>query len=102
VSADGLTVKSDPGSGIRVGAWHATPPDDPLPEATVLSFVQVEGNPSFEDKDVEVTEASVLGARAVPYNEETNSEGVLSKILLRGVVSFPRNSPPQTSKVLAF
>ncbi|HEY0458608.1 MAG TPA: carboxypeptidase-like regulatory domain-containing protein, partial [Pyrinomonadaceae bacterium] len=102
VSADGLTVKSDPGSGIRVGAWHATPPEDPLPEATVLSFVQVEGNPSFENKDVEVTEASVLGARAVPYNEETNSEGILSKILLRGVVSFPRNSAPQTSKVLAY
>ena len=107
VSADGRIVRSDAGSGIRVGAWHAappraTPPDAPAPEATVLSFVQVEGNPAFEDKDVEVTEASVLGARVIPYNEETNAEGILSKILLRGVVSFPRNSPPQTSKVLAF
>lgn len=102
VSADGRVVISDPGSGIRIGAWHATPPEDPLPEATVLSFIQIEGNPAFEGKDVEVTEASVLGVRAVPYSEETNTEGVLSKILLRGVVSFPRNSPVQTSKVLAY
>ena len=102
VSADGRVVNSDPGSGIRVGAWHATPPEDPLPEATVLSFVQIEGNPTFEDKDVEVTEASILGVRAVPYNEETNAQGILTKILLRGVVSFPRNSPPQTAKVLAY
>lgn len=106
VSADGRIVKSDAGSGIRVGAWHAlppaVPPDAAPPEATVLSFVQIEGNPAFEGKDVEVTEASVLGARVIPYNEETNAGGILSKILLRGVVSFPRNSPPQTSKVLAY
>lgn len=58
VSADASVVRSDPGSGIRVGAWHALPPrrppggggGGPQPaEATVLSHVKVEGNPAFED-----------------------------------------------------
>ncbi|MCA9514104.1 MAG: hypothetical protein KC635_04110, partial [Myxococcales bacterium] len=29
VSADGRTLRTDPGSGIRVGAWHAIPPSRP-------------------------------------------------------------------------
>lgn len=31
VSADGRSVIGDPGSGIRVGAWHAFPPPPPKP-----------------------------------------------------------------------
>jgi hypothetical protein len=102
VSADGRNVTSDAGSGIRMGAWHALPPEPPALEATVLSYVQVEGNPAFEGKDVEVTEASVLGTRAVPYSRESNSSGKLSRVHLRGVVAMPRNAPPRVGTVLSF
>ncbi len=65
VSADGKSVTSDAGSGVRVGSWHALPPDPPEPEVTVLGHIQVEGNPAFEDKEIVSAEAWVEGTRAV-------------------------------------
>jgi hypothetical protein len=65
VSADGRSVNSDPGSGIRVGAWHATPPDPPKPEVTVLGFLQIAGNPAFDGKSITSLNAWVEGTRAV-------------------------------------
>lgn len=50
VSADGKRVASEPGSGIRVGAWHALPPEPPQPEVTILGHIQISGNPTFEGK----------------------------------------------------
>ncbi|HEV7744529.1 MAG TPA: hypothetical protein VGO56_06010 [Pyrinomonadaceae bacterium] len=41
VSADGKQITSDPGSGIRVGAWHATPPPPPKPETVVTAISDV-------------------------------------------------------------
>jgi hypothetical protein len=65
VSADGRDVKSDAGSGIRVGAWHALPPPKPQPEATVLGYIQISGNPNFENKTITNLDAWVEGTRAV-------------------------------------
>ena len=45
VSADGRTVTTASGSGIRVGAWHALPPDPPQAEVTAMAHLQVLGNP---------------------------------------------------------
>lgn len=60
VSADGRSVVSDPGSGIRVGAWHGAPPPNPEPEAVVLSHVKVKDNPLFEGAAVVNSETFVL------------------------------------------
>lgn len=65
VSGDGKSVKSDPGSGIRVGAWHATPPVPPRPEVTVTGHIQIEGNPAFADRVATDENAWVEGTRAV-------------------------------------
>jgi hypothetical protein len=65
VSADGRSVKSDPGMGIRVGAWHGTPPDPPKPQVTVLGQIQLDGNPAFQNKVVTRLDAWVDGVRAV-------------------------------------
>ncbi|MEK6279385.1 MAG: hypothetical protein AABN95_03450 [Acidobacteriota bacterium] len=64
VTADGREVKSDAGSGIRVGAWHALPPPEPEPEVTVVGHIQIEGNPAFEDKVITSVNAWVDGAPA--------------------------------------
>ena len=64
VTADGKSVKSDPGSGVRVGAWQALPPPEPQVEVTVLGHIQMAGNPAFEGKVVRVNEAWVEGQRA--------------------------------------
>ncbi|MBX7223316.1 MAG: hypothetical protein K1Y36_25615 [Blastocatellia bacterium] len=34
VSADGKSIANDPGSGIRIGAWHGTPSPAPPPNST--------------------------------------------------------------------
>ncbi len=65
VSADGRTVTSDEGSGIRVGAWHALPPPAPQPEVTVLGHIQFKDNPAFQDQFVRVSETWVEGVQAV-------------------------------------
>ena len=68
VSGDGSSVTSDAGSGIRVGAWHAFPPDPPKPEVTVLGYIQLKDNPAFEGKHIDSAEAWVEGSRAVPLD----------------------------------
>jgi hypothetical protein len=65
VSADGRSVTSDHGSGIRVGAWHAFPPPPPKPEVTVLGYIQIKGNPAFENKALADDYVFMHGARAV-------------------------------------
>lgn len=64
VTQDGRSVKSDPGSGIRVGAWHGVPPPPPQPEVTVLGHIQFSGNSAFEGRLVRVKEAWVEGQPA--------------------------------------
>lgn len=94
VSADGRAVRSDPGSGVRMGAWHALPPEPPAKEATVLSHVEVERNEDFAGRSVEITEAVVRAVRAVPYSEERSAGGGLSKILLRAIIPMPPDEEP--------
>ncbi|MCB9728275.1 MAG: PKD domain-containing protein [Deltaproteobacteria bacterium] len=45
VSADGLSVLSDPGSGIRVGAWHGGPPPKPPDKCRVKGSVSPPPSP---------------------------------------------------------
>lgn len=100
VSVDGRTVKSDPGNGIRVGAWHATPPPDPAPEVTVLGHVQIKDNPTFEGKDVINNEAWVEGTRAVLISAPPSlSEAI--RLDYRATFSLPRNSSPRSVKMEA-
>lgn len=40
VSSDGKLVTSDPGNGIRVGAWHAIPPPPPAPTTTLTGSTE--------------------------------------------------------------
>ena len=96
-SSDASIVKSDPGSGIHVGAWHALPPPAPQPEVTVLGHIQVEGNPIFEDRVINKTEAWVEGARAVPLftlsSQSSNAQSgvVPSKLDYRATFPLPPN-----------
>lgn len=65
VSADGKTIISDAGSGLRSGNWYGFPPDVPGRQITVSGHIQVEGNPEFDAKVVVDAEAWVEGTRAV-------------------------------------
>lgn len=64
VSADGQSVQSDPGSGIRVGAWHALPPSKRQPEVTIPGPIQIAGNPAFENKKIVEAMAWAEGFRS--------------------------------------
>lgn len=64
VSGDGQTVTSDPGSGIRSGGWYAFPGERTYAEYTSVNFLQIEGDPEFEGKDIHV-ETSSGGKSAV-------------------------------------
>jgi hypothetical protein len=64
VTEDGREVRSDAGSGIHIGAWHALPPPKPKPEVTVLGHIQIAGNPAFEGKTITKLEAWVDGEPA--------------------------------------
>jgi Glucodextranase, domain B len=86
VTADGREVKSNPGSGIRVGAWHAVPPPEPQPEVTVLSHVKVKDNPLFEDAIIKNSETWVEGTRAVLL---TNLGQTSSALAGPGQISTP-------------
>lgn len=66
VSADGKTVTSETGSGIRIGAWHSFPGNQACPEVITLGHIQIAGNPAFEGKAIVSSEAWVEGVRAVP------------------------------------
>ncbi len=70
VGADGTYLVSDPGSGIRVGAWHAGPPPIPPPpcpsEATVeLADTPPEG-PKPEQKECICEECGVRWTCLIP------------------------------------
>lgn len=108
VNPDGFSVKSDPGSGIRVGAWHALPPQPPSPEVTVLGYVQIEGNPQFEGKEIISEQAWVEGERAVLLTGSGGSGSSLTgespyanlpRLDYRATLAVPRNSPPLTSRM---
>ena len=109
VSSDGRVIKSDPGSGIRLGAWHALPPEPPEPEVSVLGHIQISGNPLLEGKDILETDAWVEGTRAVQISgaggpggtnqlitAATNSgSNAVTRLNYRATFSVPRNSPPR-------
>lgn len=98
VSTDGRTVKSDPGSGIRVGAWHALPPDPPQPEVTVLGQVQITGNPMFKNKAIVNAEAWVEGERAVLLTTQDEAD-VWS---FRATYSLAPDAPPEAKMEATF
>lgn len=64
VSADGQTVESDAGSGIRGGGWYAFPGEQTYAEYTSVNFLQIEGDPELEGKDVHL-EVSLGGKSAM-------------------------------------
>jgi hypothetical protein len=91
VSADGLTVSSDVGSGIRVGAWHGLPPPPAQQEVTVLGHVQLKDNPAFSKKVVDRAEAWVEGTRAVLVSPPDADE----RLDFRASYSVPPGSGPR-------
>ena len=97
VSADGQRVASDSGSGIRTGAWHALPPEDPDPEVTVLGHIQLKDNPAFENKVILDAEAWVEGTRAV-ITSAPDAEDFLD---FKATFTMPRNAPPRQAKMEA-
>ena len=114
VSADGRIVKSDSGSGIRVGAWHALPPPEPAPEVSVLGHIQIKDNPTFEGKEIINKEAWVEGTRAVPlfsFSSETGTGSLAgnsspsfdppSRLDYRATFSLPRNQAGRSAKMEA-
>jgi len=88
VSAEGREVKSDPGSGIRVGAWHGVPPTPPQPEVTVLGHIQFAGYPAFEGRLVRVKEAWVEGQPA----QRMTSGSSVPRWDYRATLSIPPNT----------
>jgi hypothetical protein len=64
VSDDALTIVNDEGHGIRGGGWYAFPSERTQPELTNVNYVQIEGNPELEDKDLSL-QAYSDGKRAV-------------------------------------
>jgi hypothetical protein len=94
VSEDGSRVQSDPGSGIRVGAWHALPPPPPQEEGTVLGYIQVEGNPVFENKVIDEAAAWVEGSAAVPLARPVPIQ-LAKRIDFKGTAAVLRDSPPK-------
>jgi cytoskeletal protein CcmA (bactofilin family) len=76
VTADGLRVRNDPGSGIRVGAWHSLPPrpggggGNPQPdEITVIAQIKIKGNPDLEGVHINDILAQLGGNRAMVLTE---------------------------------
>jgi hypothetical protein len=58
VSGNGQIVESDAGSGIRGGGWYAFPGERTYAEYTDVDFLQIEGDPELEGKDVHVEMSS--------------------------------------------
>jgi hypothetical protein len=84
-----------------VGAWQSLPPEPPQPEVTVLGYVQVEGNPALDGKEIISKEAWVEGQRAVETSAPTNLDGVITRVQYRAVLTLPRDAPPRPAKVEA-
>jgi hypothetical protein len=64
VSTDGQTVESDAGSGIRGGGWYAFAGEQTYAEYTRVNYLQIEGDPELEGKDLHL-EVSSGGKSAV-------------------------------------
>lgn len=64
VSDDAQAIVNDDGHGIRGGGWYAFPSERTQPELTNVNYVQIEGNPELEDKDLSL-QAYSDGKRAV-------------------------------------
>jgi hypothetical protein len=88
VSADGKTVSNEPGSGIRVGAWHGFPAIPPCPEAVVLGSIQLGGNPLFHGKAIVNEEVWVEGARAIRMTGPDDA-GTASSWTYRATLTLP-------------
>ena len=65
VSDDGKTVINDDGSGIRGGGWYAFPSEKTHPEFTNVDFMQIEGDPYFENAAIINLEVYYEGKSAV-------------------------------------
>lgn len=76
VSADGRSVASNPGSGIRIGAWHALPGGgrggNPPSEVTVLGQIKIEGNADLEGRHIDDIMAQYGGNRAVTLTDRAH------------------------------
>ncbi len=88
-------MKSDPGSGIHVGAWHALPPPpEPMAEVTVLGQIQLLGNPAFEGKTITRIEAWVDGQPAAvtpnPANEPLADDVAFANVKV--TLAIPENT----------
>jgi hypothetical protein len=93
VSADGRTVTTAPGSGIRVGAWHALPPDPPQAEVTALAHLQVLGNPKLEGRHIDDVMGSAMGYSATTLTPRAAWHDS-PEILLRVRFNVDRDAPP--------
>ena len=93
VSADGKTVTTNPGSGIRVGAWHALPPDPPQAEVTALAHLQVLGNPLLEGRHIDDVYGSGMGFSATVLTPRAAWHDSL-ELQLRLRFTVDRDAPP--------
>lgn len=99
VSADGQRVTSDPGSGIRVGAWHAFPPSPPSPgggappteEITVLGQIKITGNSDLEGIHIDEVLAQLGGRRAMVLTAQAQWHHS-PELLVRGTETRRRGS----------
>ncbi|MBL8783557.1 MAG: hypothetical protein JNJ59_01545, partial [Deltaproteobacteria bacterium] len=74
VGPDGAYIMSDPGSGIRVGAWHSAPPPIPPPPCPSTATVEAEppkpGEPPPKQKECICEECGVRWTCLIPENPE--------------------------------
>lgn len=99
VSADGRTVTTDPGGGIRVGAWHAAPRppggggNPPNSDYTVTGDIQIEGNPDLELVHIDDILVSAGGNRGIVLTDRSQWHHVpVLTARVRGTA--PGGSPP--------
>lgn len=98
VTSDGREVRSDPGEGIHVGAWHALPPPKPKPVVTVLGQIQIAGNPALEGKTITRLEAWVDGVpgTASPDPAHQPLDDSVSFVNLKFTLVMPDDNPRAT------
>jgi hypothetical protein len=106
VSADGRTVESVPGSGIRVGAWHAAPPSPPGLQVIALAQLKVTEDAkrsaaglkaapapgALVGKHIDEVIANVYGTSAVALTPREAWHDT-PEILLRASFQIPRLPP---------
>ena len=95
VTADARSVISDPGSGIRVGAWHALPPPPPRPEVTVLGHIRIKDNPVFDKRAITKAEAWVEGVSAILVSSPDADD----RLDFRATYSLPPGSTPRPTRL---